>query len=429
MKHSTHSFIGKGSEYEEKRSRLLFCSCKMLFCYFVFFSVLILCRRHESYAFQLDGIRNIGIGSAMSRKPMLISATVGASDLGKDIEGSLDKGGGEKRQIGQVYVCTNRWCREKGSEATMATFSFLCPDSIPIKGVNCLGRCNKGPNTRILTRDNEYVEASMVRSVDTVVSLLKTHLSLDVNTTSAEALRLNYEGNVHLRNGDVDKAIDCYNTALGLGDGEQEGILLVMRGTALLQRCYVYRMRFRSVIPIAKATLPSIQGIVTTIEALEPLNPYARALTVLELLLRANEIFEDIEASSMWNVVKAKWPEDREGAPIESGDELLDKCLFTWYSYKYALVSAMEDLLQSTVTLPGFPQAWRRAGDALREMKFFTSAMKYYQVAIDLDPSFSATLSPEIEKLKALEEVIENAQSKGWSTESIISLMDSVDID
>jgi tetratricopeptide (TPR) repeat protein len=49
------------------------------------------------------------------------------------------------------------------------------------------------------------------------------------------------EGNVYLRTGEVDRAIDCYDRALELGDKEQEGVLLVMRGTALLQRAYACR--------------------------------------------------------------------------------------------------------------------------------------------------------------------------------------------
>ena len=54
-------------------------------------------------------------------------------------------------------------------------------------------------------------------------------------------LRLNYEGNVHLRSGEVDLAIECYNKALAIVDSEQEGVLLVMRGSALLQRAYGYK--------------------------------------------------------------------------------------------------------------------------------------------------------------------------------------------
>ena len=68
---------------------------------------------------------------------------------------------------------------------------------------------------------------------------------------------INLLGNVHLRDGEVDQAIDCYNRALELGDNEQEGVLLVMRGTALLQRAYAYKMRFKDMITISEDILPT----------------------------------------------------------------------------------------------------------------------------------------------------------------------------
>ena len=46
---------------------------------------------------------------------------------------------------------------------------------------------------------------------------------------------------MHLREGSVDLAIDCYDKAIEFGDQEQEGVLLLMRGTALLQRAYASR--------------------------------------------------------------------------------------------------------------------------------------------------------------------------------------------
>lgn len=64
-----------------------------------------------------------------------------------------------------------------------------------VLGVNCLGRCNKGPNAKILTKSGAFIEASTIRSVENVVDLLQLHLGLNVNVTSAEVLRLNYEGN------------------------------------------------------------------------------------------------------------------------------------------------------------------------------------------------------------------------------------------
>jgi len=178
----------------------------------------------------------------MSTNNSPIPTTIKSTTTGTPVVGGVDvdssegisvindgKGGG-----GQVFVCTNKWCREKGSDATMATFSFLTPQTIPVVGVNCLGRCNKGPNCRILTPNGAFQglmllnyifcyklftkkEASMVRSVEKVVEILQQYLNLNINVTSADVLRLNYEGNVFLRNGQVDSAIDCYNKALEFG--------------------------------------------------------------------------------------------------------------------------------------------------------------------------------------------------------------------
>jgi len=44
-----------------------------------------------------------------------------------------------------------------------------------------------------------------------------------------------------LREGDLESAIKCYDSALSFDDKSQEGILLLMRGTAYLQRSYVNR--------------------------------------------------------------------------------------------------------------------------------------------------------------------------------------------
>lgn len=325
---------------------------------------------------------------------------------------------------GQVLVCTNRWCRERGSDATMATFSFLCPDAIPITGVNCLGRCNKGPNARIVTTNGTVVDASMVRSVESVASLLKTYLSLDINATSAEALRLNYEGNVHLRNGDVDQAIECYNIALGIGDKEQEGILLVMRGTALLQRCYASRLRYKDLMFMAQGVLPTIEGISSTLGALCMMHPYVRATTSLQLLLRTRKIFENLDLSSTWTEVKLRWPEAREGKIVRSGEDLISRAAFAWYVYEHSLIFALQDLLAATIILPGFAQAWRRSGDALSEMLQFRSAIEYYEVAIKLDSTLVVPLSPTIERLRVLERIVENAEAKGWPLETVLSIID-----
>ena len=84
-------------------------------------------------------------------------------------------------------------------------------------------------------------------------------------------------------------------------------------------------------------------------------------------------------------------------------------------------------MLAATVVLPGFAQAWRRTGDALSEMKHFSSAVEFYEVAIRLDSSFSSILTPTIERLKTLENIVENAETEGWPMESIVSLIEGTE--
>lgn len=100
--------------------------------------------------------------------------------------------------------------------------------------------------------------------MESIVDLLQTHLNADININSASVLKLNCEvnfieytvskitklnflniytdeGNVYLRDGEVDRAIVCYSEALNLGEKSQEAVLLAMRGTAYLQRAYEYK--------------------------------------------------------------------------------------------------------------------------------------------------------------------------------------------
>eukprot|EP00607_Mallomonas_marina_P008669 CAMPEP_0182424928 /NCGR_PEP_ID=MMETSP1167-20130531/11226_1 /TAXON_ID=2988 /ORGANISM="Mallomonas Sp, Strain CCMP3275" /LENGTH=295 /DNA_ID=CAMNT_0024605133 /DNA_START=387 /DNA_END=1270 /DNA_ORIENTATION=- len=295
----------------------------------------------------------------------------------------------------------------------MATFSFLCPQSVPVVGVNCLGRCNKGPNARILTTQGAFIEAAGVNSVQLAVQLLQTHLQLDVNVTSSEALRLNYDGNVYLSYGEVDKAIDCYNKALELGDNEQEGVLLVMRGTALLQRAYGYRMRYKDLFAVAQEVLPCVQTVACLMTAIQIFPPAPRLYICLHLFKRLGRISRQLETSVRWMEVKETWPEAKDVMSEVTAEILLRRISFSWSMYEHSLSSALDDLLLATQVLPGFSQAWRRAGDALAEFRWFHSAILYYEVALKLDEDLSPILLPAMEKLRLLEKLMDNAYTKG----------------
>ena len=54
--------------------------------------------------------------------------------------------------------------------------------------------------------------------------------------------------------------------------------------------------------------------------------------------------------------------------------------------------------LLSILYYTGFAQAWRRAGDALGDLRQYTAAIDYYDVAVRLDPTLGETLLSNIGK-------------------------------
>jgi tetratricopeptide (TPR) repeat protein len=274
----------------------------------------------------------------------------------------------------------------------------------------------------------------MVRSVEKVVELLQQYLNLNINVTSADVLRLNYEGNVFLRNGQVDLAIDCYNKALELGDKEQEGVLLLMRGSALLQRAYDYRIRYRDVLSLAEEVLPKIDTLMLLMMVL-PLPVVSPAMSArdanfqvqvsLGVLLQIGTIYSSFEGATLtaWNEARQRWP-DWTSASVTNGGQLLARGCFYWALYEQALLRSLQDLLSATVILPGFAQTWRRAGEALSEMRLLSSAVEYYQVAIHLDSSLTDVLRPAMERIKIMEKVTEKSSSRGLSAEAFLSMLD-----
>ena len=50
--------------------------------------------------------------------------------------------------------------------------------------------------------------------------------------------------------------------------------------------------------------------------------------------------------------------------------------------------------------------------------------MEYYEAAMQLDDSLTESLLPSIERLKVLDRLVVNAESKGWPAEAILSLIE-----
>lgn len=236
------------------------------------------------------------------------------------------------------------------------------------------------------------------------------------------------EGNINLRNGEVDTAIDCYDKALALGDQSQEGVLLVMRGTALLQRAYACRLRYKETMSIAESVLPSFDLLHALIQPLLASGDVKVNLKLaLSLLTLSASASKKLESLSRWSEFKNRIVNDPQSSPPPAtGEELLQRASWALSLYEFSLLRALQDLLTSTVLLPGFAQAWRRAGDALAEFRLFHSAVEYYDVALRLDGTLTELLLPVIERYRMLNLLASNAEEQGWSTEAILALVDDL---
>lgn len=64
------------------------------------------------------------ISSSLEAMPSSRTTSATSTDIPYSKPDSIVK----SNSNGQIFVCTNKWCREKGSDATMAAFTFLTPE-------------------------------------------------------------------------------------------------------------------------------------------------------------------------------------------------------------------------------------------------------------------------------------------------------------
>ncbi len=58
------------------------------------------------------------------------------------------------------------------------------------------------------------------------------------------------------------------------------------------------------------------------------------------------------------------------------------------------------------------------------DLRQYSSAIEYYEVAMRLDPSLNDILLPAIERLRLMKKLSDNATSKGYSAESVLALVE-----
>jgi len=333
-----------------------------------------------------------------------------------------------------VYVCQSKPCKERGAGATLDAFVGLAPPQVKVhpaiisksrgKGpiVRCVKREQQQPpqqqqhqlkqqrempdgNTSEKEKDDEDIEgvggdldafeASAVDSVDKVYRILTKHMSLEgVDSTACECLKWNYQGNNHLEQGEVSKAIDCYGRAIGTGYADQEGVVLLMRSTAYLKRAFEHQRELRKVVD-------ELQRIVPEPESLQMLFATAQANPSLARALHQR-------------VLSDRRKQDRQFRQIKFRHSL----------YEYALLHAAQDSLRATQILPHYAKTWLRAGDSLAELRKLREAASYYEKAMEIDPTLVETLMPVVERLRKSQEFLDQARSLGWPEDTLRLALD-----
>lgn len=92
--------------------------------------------------------------------------------------------------------------------------------------------------------------------------------------------------------------------------------------------------------------------------------------------------------------------------------------------YEFALLHATQDALQATQLLPQNSNAWLLAGETLTELRKLKESAKYYQRAVELDPTMEPKLKSVMEKNRLSQEFMEVARSSGFSGDTLRLALD-----
>ena len=211
---------------------------------------------------------------------------------------------------------------------------------------------------------------------------------------ACECLKWKYKGNGYLEAGKVANAIDAYDNALATNTTEQEGIVLLMRANAYMQRAVSHRERLTETVNQLTEMVPDTETLHTVYEHLgtEP------AL--------ANSLFRRVLSDTAKQETKFRQTQYRHGL------------------YQYALLQASQDSLRSTQLLPTYADSWRLAGDILSALWKLKESGQYYVRAIELDNTLSESLLPLIKRLQKRQNLLDNARAYGWSEDMLRLALD-----
>lgn len=341
-----------------------------------------------------------------------------------------------KQKDWEVYVDQSRSSIEKRASATLDAFIGLAPPSVEVKPAVFPKSKLKGPLVRCIAVNPSSLkpksfDASNVDSVDKVFRILTKHmgevrglffvtfvqlvdfesiqvrclsvqllhcrdtlLSQKVSTTVCDCLKWKYKGNGYLEAGQVDLAIDAYDKAIETGVSQQEGVVLLMRATAYLQRAAGHKEDLKEIVSELVEMVPATSSLRIVYE-------------------------EAMRQPSLANAIFRKVLED-----TERQEQQFRKTQYRHGLYQYALLQAAQDALRATQLLPNYATSWVRAGEILSELWKLKESAQYFERAIELDEALSSSLRPVIARLRKRQELLDTARAFGWSEDTLRLALD-----
>ena len=197
-----------------------------------------------------------------------------------------------------------------------------------------------------------------------------------------------------MEEGDASLAIAAYDKALATCFSEQEGIILLMRATAYLQRASTHQRELQELVGDLSRSVPDTASLQCL---------YEEAMRHPSL---ANPIFQKVISDTKIQDSKFRRIKFRHGL------------------YQYALLHAAQDSLRATQLLSSYSNSWLRAGEILSELWKLKESAIYYEKAIELDPSLSDSLSPVVDRLRKRQELLNSARAYGWSEDTLRLALD-----
>ena len=264
-------------------------------------------------------------------------------------------------QNAQVWVCSNKWCRERGAALPLgAALGLSAGADVDVKPHSCFGRCGDGPNV-CAVRGDTVLEFHRVDSVEKVCRILGGHLDVAVDRVAAKCLELNFQANAAHERGDLELAVRLYTDALATGHEEQRGVLLAGRAGCFLE--------------LAARHATSAVALAAEKAAKRALEPSTRARRVLLAAASTETLGGTPAALAVLRSHAANLAADPLRAAMEH-DEALSGL---------EAKRALRDAARAAEALPSYARTWTRLADALAALGRSDDAAYFGRVAAALD--------------------------------------------